>query len=69
MNQLLEQLLHHMQTIRAVQVQFLAESNREPEQKIGFRARADTAWKQYNTIHRQLTEALRAGSTNTEILS
>ncbi len=63
MNKLLEELLYHVQTIRAVQVQFLAESNREPEHKISFRTRADAAWKQYNAIHQQLTEVFRQAET------
>jgi hypothetical protein len=58
-NKLLEELLHHVQAIRAIQVQFLAESNRAPEHKISFRTRADTAWKQYNAIHQQLTEIFK----------
>ncbi len=35
--ELLEELFHHMQTIRAVQVQFLVESDRELEDKLHFR--------------------------------
>jgi hypothetical protein len=45
MSKLLEELLHSVQTIRAVQVQFLAESDREPEDKLHFRTLANTAWK------------------------
>lgn len=59
MSKLLEELLHSVQTIRAVQVQFLAESDREPEDKLHFRTLANTAWKQFHTMYKQLTEESR----------
>jgi len=57
--ELLEELFHHMQTIRAVQVQFLVESDRELENKLHFRLQADAAWNRFKAIHQQLVEAMR----------
>ncbi len=56
--ELVQELLHHAQTIRAVQVQFLAESDREAEDKLFHMTRADSAWKQFKAIHQQLTETI-----------
>ncbi len=53
---LLDDLLYQVQIIRMYQVQFLAESDRN--NKIEYREKADTAWKRYNTLHKQLAEAI-----------
>lgn len=56
--QLLEELFQCVDAIRAVQVQYLAESNRPPETKLHARQRADTAWKRYLAIYQQFTQSL-----------
>ncbi len=66
MRELLEEQLYYAQTIRAVQAQFLAESDREAETKRHFRQQADAAWKQLNAIHRRLIEAIRQNEVTQE---
>ena len=51
----LEEMLRQVETIRAVQVQFLAESDRAPEQKLHHGRIADRAWRRYHEIHAELT--------------
>jgi hypothetical protein len=66
--ELLEEQLHCVQTLRIVQVQLLAESERDAETKRYFRQQADAAWKQYNAISQQLIDRYKTIAQSHETL-
>lgn len=59
-DKLLEEMMFAVMTLRAQQVQFLAESDREPESKIHFRQKGNEAYKRFQALHQQLSESLKA---------
>ncbi len=66
--ELLEEQLHCVQTLRVVQVQLLAESDRDAETKRHFRQQADAAWKRYNAIYQQLIDRYNTSAQSHETL-
>ena len=66
--ELLEEQLHCVQTLRVMQVQLLAESERDAETKRYFRQQADAAWKQYNAISQQLIARCKTIAQSSETL-
>jgi len=66
--ELLEEQLHCVQTLRVMQVQLLAESERDAETKRYFRQQADAAWKRYNAISQQLIDRYKTIAQSHETL-
>jgi hypothetical protein len=60
LDKMLEDMMFAVMQLRAQQVQFLAESDREPESKIHFRKQGNAAYKRFQELHQQLSESLRA---------
>lgn len=54
---LLADMFEQVQILRSQQVQLLAESKRDYEWQRHMRQRADAAWRQYNALYEQLTQA------------
>lgn len=57
-SELLEDMMYQVMQLRAIQVQFLAESDREPASKLHFREQGNKAYKRFQELHKQLSESL-----------
>jgi hypothetical protein len=68
LRELLEEQLHCVQTLRVVQVQLLAESDRDAETKRHLRHLADAAWKRYHAISQQLIDRYKNSTQSHETL-
>ncbi len=66
--ELLEEQLHCVQTLRVVQIQLLAESERDAETKRQLRQQADAAWKRFNAISQQLIDRSKKSAQSQETL-
>ncbi len=64
LNELLDAMMFEVMKLRAQQVQLLAESHRQPEDKIPLRLNGNESWKRYKELHQQLADTLlKATST------
>lgn len=58
LHRMLEEMMFSVMQLRQQQVQFLAESKRNPEDKIHFRKNGNEAWQRYKELHQHLADML-----------